>query len=129
MASSQGFADFVCEQLEGMGRVVAKRMFGGFGIYQDSLMFALIAEDELYLKADDSNRDELFQLGGRLFCPFEDKGGKTKLPYVSVSIDIVEDADALLPLARKSLDVALRAQTKKPKRQAKTKQGAGRKSA
>jgi DNA transformation protein len=31
------------------GRSVARRMFGGFGLYCDGVMFALIADDVLYL--------------------------------------------------------------------------------
>lgn len=121
MASEASFADFVCEQLAGLGHVSAKRMFGGFGVYRDGLMFALIADDELYLKADDANRDDLFELGGALFKPFADKGKSTTLPYVSVSIDIVEDADALARLAWKSFDAALKANAKKTtKRKRKT---------
>jgi DNA transformation protein len=49
--------DFVVEQL---GRVVpqirSRAMFGGFGIYAGADFFALIANDVLYFKVDDSNR-------------------------------------------------------------------------
>lgn len=56
MASSTEFADFVVESLQPLGPVVARRMFGGFGIYLDGVMFALIAYDTLYFKVDDGNR-------------------------------------------------------------------------
>lgn len=112
MASSSGFADFVCEQLEGLGRVQAKRMFGGFGLYLGGPMFGLIASDELYLKADDSNRESLIAMGGRIFKPRENK--PAVMPYVSVSVDILDDAERLCELARQSLAVAKSAPIKKP---------------
>ncbi len=37
--------------MAGFGPVAVKRMFGGAGIYRDGLMFALVADDVLYLKA------------------------------------------------------------------------------
>jgi DNA transformation protein len=110
MASSSGFAEYVCEQLEGLGRVQAKRMFGGFGLYLDSPMFGLIAEDELFLKADESNQDALIGLGGRVFKPFDDK--PAVMPYVSVDAAILDDAEQLCDLARQSLLVARKAPVK-----------------
>lgn len=112
MASSAGFADYVCEQLEGLGHVQAKRMFGGFGLYAGGPMFGLIAEDELYLKADDSNRDTLQELGGKPFKPFDDK--PMIMSYMSVSADMLDDAERLCELARQSLEVARNAPIKKP---------------
>ncbi len=46
------FVDNLQSVFELFGPIAAKRMFGGFGIYHDGLMFALVADDELYLKAD-----------------------------------------------------------------------------
>jgi DNA transformation protein len=39
----------VLEQMADFGFVTARRMFGGAGIYRDGMMFALIADDVLYL--------------------------------------------------------------------------------
>jgi DNA transformation protein len=50
------FVEFVLEGLQPLGGVRARRMFGGWGIYKDGVMFALIARDQLYLKVDDDNR-------------------------------------------------------------------------
>ena len=38
-------------------------MFGGVGIYAGELFFALIADDTLYLKADDQTRSEFERRG------------------------------------------------------------------
>jgi DNA transformation protein len=53
--SSKGgdsFREFVREQFSGLGPINVKSMFGGAGVYADGLMFALIADDAIYLKAD-----------------------------------------------------------------------------
>ena len=67
MAGSTEFVDFVLESLQPLGGVGARRMFGGWGIYKDGVMFALVARDQLFLKVDDGNRaayDEAVSAGG-----------------------------------------------------------------
>ena len=56
MATRNDFVHHVSELLAPAGCVVAKRMFGGHGIYIDGLFMAIIVDDELYLKADDITR-------------------------------------------------------------------------
>jgi TfoX/Sxy family transcriptional regulator of competence genes len=63
MAVSESYRDFVLEQLGRVASVTAKRMFGGVGIYSQGLFFALIAEDRLYFKVDDSTRPDFERLG------------------------------------------------------------------
>lgn len=41
-------ADHVVELLSNEGEIVARRMFGGFGIFGSGLMFALIADGILF---------------------------------------------------------------------------------
>lgn len=61
--SGDSFHDLVCELFAGVGRVQIKRMFGGAGVYADGLMFALLAEDSIYLKADDALKAALAEEG------------------------------------------------------------------
>jgi TfoX/Sxy family transcriptional regulator of competence genes len=63
MAVSPGFIDFVVEQLEGCGPIVTKRMFGGVGIYSGDTFFAIIDNDILYLKVDDTTRKDFEREG------------------------------------------------------------------
>jgi DNA transformation protein len=51
--------------------VQTKPMFGGVGIYSEGLFFALIAEDRLYLKVDDSNRGDFEAAGMSAFYPYD----------------------------------------------------------
>lgn len=47
-----GFRDFLEDLFAPLGGVAFRRMFGGYGIYRDGVMFALVTADVLYLKAD-----------------------------------------------------------------------------
>ena len=50
MARQSEFVTYLLEQLAPLGEVRARAMFGGYGIYLGERMFALVAEDTLYLK-------------------------------------------------------------------------------
>ena len=50
------FVSYIVELMQAVGPVNARPMFGGFGVFLDKLMFGLIAEGILYLKADQSTR-------------------------------------------------------------------------
>ena len=52
MAKHSEFVRFVLDLMEPVGEVRARAMFGGFGIYQQDTIFAIIADDRLYFKAD-----------------------------------------------------------------------------
>ena len=49
-----GFQELLVELFEPVGGVTFRRMFGGLGIFRQGLMFALVADDTLYLKADET---------------------------------------------------------------------------
>ena len=73
MAVTDSFVTFVLEQLEPLGPIASKRMFGGVGLYAGDLFFALIAGDVLYLKTDTATRDAREKAGARQFQPFPDR--------------------------------------------------------
>ncbi len=100
MAISESYKDYVLNQLEQLGYVTVKKMFGGAGIYYDGLIFGLIANDSLYFKVDDSNRSDYEKEGMGPFKPFEDKA--MVMPYYEVPIDVLEDRHVLLEWARKA---------------------------
>ena len=63
MASDSDFVDNVLDLLGAWGGVAARKMFGGYGLYRQGLMFALVADDVLYFKVDDQNRAEFTAAG------------------------------------------------------------------
>ena len=108
MPVSPSFQTFVVDQLS---RVVpqarARRMFGGVGIYSGKVFFALIADDTLYFKVDDSNQADF---EARQMGPFRPYGYEGEvMQYYQVPDDLLEDVEALRPWVEKALAVATRA--------------------
>lgn len=60
MASGLEFAKFVSDQLSGAGCITYRKMFGEYGVYCDGKIFALICDNQLYIKITES---------GRRICP------------------------------------------------------------
>ena len=106
MPVSQGFTDFVVEQLEGCGVISTRRMFGGVGIYCGDTFFALIDNDVLYLKVDDVNRPDFERAGSGPFKPYGDD--RETMQYYAVPAAVLEDAGELAKWGRKAIDAAQR---------------------
>ena len=112
MAVSESYRDFVLEQLGRVTPVTSKSMFGGVGIYARELFFALIADDRLYFKVDDSTRPDFERLGMEPFQPFEQE---SSLGYYEVPADVLEDAGQLAPWMQRAIDVAAKAKAGRSK--------------
>ena len=112
MAVSTDYRDFVLEQLAGAGRVTPRAMFGGVGLYLDGLFFALIDDDTLYFKADDSSRKRFEAAGSRPFCP-DPSRPEQAMGYWQVPADVLEDPEALAAWAREAQGVALAKRSKR----------------
>ncbi len=115
MAVSDDYRDFVLEQLATAGRVTPRAMFGAVGLYLDGLFFALIDDDTLYFKTDDSNRARFEQAGSKPFCPYPDRPDQP-MAYWQVPAEVLEDPDQLAAWAREALAVALAKRTRRPVR-------------
>jgi TfoX/Sxy family transcriptional regulator of competence genes len=59
MASKQKTVDFIIEQLADVGAVSAKKMFGEYGLYLNGKLFALVCDDQLFIKPTLSARSLL----------------------------------------------------------------------
>lgn len=112
MRVSNGFRDFVLDQLSRVRQLRAKAMFGGVGLYSDDTFFGILASDVLYFKVDDTNRTQYEKAGSTPFKPYPDRS--MTMPYYDVPAAVVEDVATLTDWARQSVAVA-RA-TKKPSR-------------
>lgn len=113
MAVSTGFRSFVIEQLAGLPHVTSKSMFGGVGVYSEEFFFALLDNDRVYLKVDDSNRPDFEAADMGAFDPYGD--GRT-MQYYEVPVSVLEDAEALRTWALKAIVVAQNAKKGKKKK-------------
>ena len=114
MSERQEFAAHVVDLLESFGSCEARRMFGGFGIFHQGLMMALIADGSLYLKADDETRQLFIDAGAEAFGYYK-KDKEYKLSYYLAPEDFFEDQGARLSWARLAFDAALRSPANKNK--------------
>jgi DNA transformation protein len=106
---------YILEQLAGLGALRSNRMFGAVGLYSSGLFFGLIDDDTLYFKTDESNAAPYQERKMPRFMPFPDRP-EAAFGYRQVPADIIEDAEALVDWARKSVAVALESQVKKATR-------------
>jgi DNA transformation protein len=113
MAVTPSYRDYVLDQLSGLGRVRANRMFGGAGLYCEELFFGIVADDTLYLKVDDSNRPDFIARGMAPFRPYRDRP-ELSMRYYEVPADVLEDAEALVAWGRKAIRVAAASPRKRP---------------
>jgi len=103
---SESYQSFVLEQLEGVGQVTAKNMFGGVGLYLDMVFFALISNDILYFKVDESNQPDFEAAEMGPFRPFGAKSYAMK--YYEVPAEVLENREMLSVWADRALAVARR---------------------
>ena len=112
MASSKEFIEFLHEVFESFGPIQAKRMFGGYGIYHDGLMFGLVIDNQLYLKIDAENL-AFFEAQGLGPFIYNMKGKAVQLSYHRAPEAMLDEREMAAEWAGRSWEAALRAQAAK----------------
>ena len=112
-------ADRIVEMFAAFGPVVPRRMFSGFGIFSDDTMFALVARDTLYLKADRQTLPAFEREGLGPFT-YAAKGGKrASMSYWRAPDRLYDDPDELALWALAALAAAHRSGRPKARRKSK----------
>jgi len=119
-------AEELPEVFERFGRVTARRMFGGHGIFHEGRMLGLVTGERLYLKTDAQNRGEFDARG---LAPFQymRQGEVTPTSYVEAPPEIYEDREEAARWARLAWEAVLR--TPAPKKKAAARKPAAKKPA
>jgi DNA transformation protein len=89
-------------------------MFGGYGIYHDSVMFGLVADDVLYLKADETSSASFMQRGLSAF-EYEKAGKSIRMSYYGAPEETFDAPERATQWATLAFDAALRAKKSKVK--------------
>jgi DNA transformation protein and related proteins len=100
--------------VKSLGRIapiMARSMFGGVGLYSEGLFFALIDNDTLYFKVDDSNRQDYLAEKMGPFSPYG-PGGMV-MQYYQVPDAVLGNVRKLKSWMEKAILVARRAGKKK----------------
>ena len=97
-AKGARFSAVLVPQLASLGAVSSKKMFGGYGLFQEGKMFGLITSDaELFLKVDDSNRARFKHVRA---------SQHGRMPYFRVPKTVLADGPTLLDWAKSAVEVA-----------------------
>lgn len=112
LSVSPAFKAFVQDQLEELGDVTAKSMFGGVGLYCGGDFFGILARDTLFLKVDDHNRGDYERAGMQPFRPYPNRSGTMK--YYAVPLAVLESPIELAAWARKAVAAAKRGDPQRP---------------
>jgi DNA transformation protein and related proteins len=122
MPASAATIAFLTDALKPLGHVTARHMFGGAGLYGDGVIFAIVADDVLYFKADAST---IPAFEADSMAPFQyDKGGgvTATMSYWRVPERLLDEPDQLIEWARRALAVSQAAAARaRPKTSMKTK--------
>jgi DNA transformation protein and related proteins len=123
MSVQPQYLAYILEQLAALGSLRSNRMFGGVGLYSRELFFGLIDDDTLFFKTNETNIAPYRDRKMPRFMPFPDRP-EAVLGYHQVPADIIEDAEALVDWARRSVAVALKSQVAKASRPRQAKRAA-----
>jgi DNA transformation protein len=110
--------DWYRELLGSVGPVSARKMFGGWGLFHDGRMFALVADDVLYLKVDADNREAFVAAGSSPFM-YTSARGEAAMGYWRAPDEALDDPEGMRPWARLAWRAAER-QPQRPKRRRRT---------
>ena len=96
---SDGFAEFVLDQLAQLRGVTCRAMFGGFGLYRKETFFGIIHRGRLYFKTDEHTRAAYVSRG---MSPFRPNAKQMLKNYYEVPVEIIEDAEQLITWASRA---------------------------
>jgi DNA transformation protein len=120
VVKSEGFRAFVEELFEPVDGASVRPMFGGLGIFRERIMFALAADEVLYLRSD-SETDPAFLAEGSQPWVYEGRDRAVTMPYWRVPERLLDDHEEFRTWALAAFAAALRAKSGKAKTKPRTK--------
>lgn len=106
MASNPDFVNFVADQLREAGTIRSRKMFGEYGLYCDGVFFAVICDDQFFVKTTPE---------GQAAFPNLPKAPPYEGARDSFLVEDVEDREQMTALARITCE-ALKARPQKKRR-------------
>ncbi len=95
MAKTPPFLAHILELMRPLGGVTARAMFGGFGIYRNGRMFAILVDDELFFKVSDHSRAKFEQRGLKPFT-YERKGKQISMSYFQAPAECLDESHVMV---------------------------------
>jgi DNA transformation protein len=113
MVASDGFAEFLRDQLAPLGRVTTRRMFGKTGVFCNGLMLGMVTNDTLYFRVDDHNRAVFKEAESAPPLSYEKKGSTIDLSFWRAPERLLDEPEELVTWARAALAAARRVAAKR----------------
>jgi DNA transformation protein and related proteins len=113
MVASDGFAEFLREQLAALGPITMRRMFGKTGVFCDGLMLGMVRDNTLYFRVDEDNRAAFKEAECVPPLDYEKKGGVIDLSFWRAPERLFDEPDELAAWARLALAAARRVAAKR----------------
>ncbi len=108
------FSEYVVHDLLGhMDGMMARAMFGGYGIYKDGVMFALISDDQLYFKVSEENQKDFESYGSAPFVYSKGGSKPIAMSYYLLPEEIADDQELLTQWVIQSHKIAVKSKKKK----------------
>jgi len=98
-AKSDGFKDFVLDQLADLHGVTCRAMFGGYGLYRRAKFFGIIHKGRLYFKVAPATIADYTQQGMK---PFKPNAKQTLKSFYEVPDDVLEDPERMTTWAEQA---------------------------
>lgn len=95
--ASEAFQQEVVSKLTPIGGVTSRKMFGGFGVFHEGAMFAIVSKQKLYFKVGPETLPDYVDAGSLQHKP---------MPYYSVPDDVYGNTASLKRWAKKAAQVA-----------------------
>ena len=113
MVASDGFAEFLRDQLAPLGRITMRRMFGKTGVFCDGFMHGMVRDNTLYFRVDDDNRAAFKEAESFPPLDYQKKGGTIDLSFWRAPERLFDEPDELVIWARAALAAARRVAAKR----------------
>ena len=102
------FVDYLLDMMQVLGPVQSRRMFGGYGLFIEGLMFGLVVNRNLYLKVDDLTQSNYTEQGLQPFTYLR-AGKSCALSYYQPPDTLFDDQQQMRDWGNQAIEVALRA--------------------
>jgi DNA transformation protein len=113
MSVDEGLYAWVQEALEPIGPVTMRKMMGGATLYLDGVIFAILDEGELWLKAD-AETDAIWDAEGCEKFSVTFKDGKVDvMNYRRAPSEVYDDSEAMQRWAALAVEAGMRAAAKR----------------
>ena len=108
MSSRIEYVEFVMDQMRGAGNITCRKMFGEYGLYCGGKIFAVVCDDQLYIKITKA---------GKEVCPGLSEAPPSEGAKNYLLMDDVEDKELLTKLVAATCRELPEPKKKKPKKE------------